>query len=81
MNTDGTVKCYAEADELRKEILRRPLQLTNHSVDQLVRTLQKTNAIDSVAELQTPETKSRGGILSNDVITQANDLLEILNGK
>ncbi|WRT65006.1 uncharacterized protein IL334_001947 [Kwoniella shivajii] len=73
------VNCYAQADLIRKEILRRPLQTANMSVQYLQRQLEHTAAIHDVTELQTEETSTRGGMLSNDIITQANELLEILN--
>ena len=43
--------------------------------------LEETQAIESVADLQTQETDRRGGILSEDPITQSNELLKLLNEK
>lgn len=75
------VKCYAQAEATRKEILARPLRLANASVDKLKQKLQDQRAIESVADLQTQETDRRGGILSEDPITQSNELLKLLNEK
>ncbi|WVQ84030.1 hypothetical protein IAT38_006175 [Cryptococcus sp. DSM 104549] len=76
---DLEVDCYAQADLIRKEILARPLQNANNSVEQLHRSLERFSAVEDISELRTTDINRRGGILSNDIIEQANDLLEILN--
>ncbi len=76
-----SVSCYAQADAFRKEILTRPLALANSSVAQLDGALERSHAIDEIGELQTEDTKARGGLLSNNTIVQANELLKIMNGK
>lgn len=73
--------CYEQAEAVRKEILARPLEIANSSVGKLQIALKRSRAIETVAELQTGNTQSRGGLLSADAIDQANDLLKILNGK
>ena len=77
----GLVHCYAQADAVRKEVLRRPLAYANASVVKLEEALQRSCAVTDVADLQTGDTRSRGGLLSSEAIGQANSLLEILNGK
>ena len=77
----GPVHCYAQADAVRTEILRRPLAYANASVVKLEQALQRSCAVTKVTDLQTSDKRSRGGILSSDAIGQANNLLEILNGK
>ncbi|WWD22075.1 hypothetical protein CI109_106564 [Kwoniella shandongensis] len=76
---DAEVNCYAQADIVRKEILLKPLQNANKSVELLEHSMTRTAAIHDVMELQTEETDNHGGLLSNDIAAQANDLLEILN--
>ncbi|WVQ69001.1 uncharacterized protein L199_007213 [Kwoniella botswanensis] len=73
------INCYAQADSIRKEILKQPLHSANLSVEYLQRQLGQKAALHDVAELTTEETDNRGGILSNDTINQLNDLLEIMN--
>ncbi|WVR04446.1 hypothetical protein IAU60_001449 [Kwoniella sp. DSM 27419] len=73
------VECYAQADLIRKEILKRPLHSANRSVGTLQRHLRHTVTVRDVAELQTENTDIRTGILSNDYIEQVNNLLSIMN--
>ncbi|WWC67711.1 uncharacterized protein I206_101623 [Kwoniella pini CBS 10737] len=76
---EAEIDAYAQADSIRKEILKGPLQTANTSVEFLKGQLRHTSALHDVEELQTDETDNRGGMLSNSIITQANDLLEIMN--
>nr|XP_019047438.1 E3 ubiquitin-protein ligase SHPRH [Kwoniella bestiolae CBS 10118]OCF26368.1 E3 ubiquitin-protein ligase SHPRH [Kwoniella bestiolae CBS 10118] len=76
---DEEINCYAQADLIRKEILKQPLKGANLSVEYLQRQLGHTAAVHDVNELKTGATNNRGGILSNDIINQLNDLLEIMN--
>ncbi|WWC59243.1 uncharacterized protein I303_101793 [Kwoniella dejecticola CBS 10117] len=76
---EAEVDSYAQADMIRKEILKGPLHTANTSVEFLKKRLSHTSALQSVEELQTDETDNRGGMLTNGIITQANDLLEIMN--
>ncbi|KAK8846763.1 hypothetical protein IAR55_005851 [Kwoniella newhampshirensis] len=76
---DAEVECYAQADTVRKEILRIPLQSANMSVELLENSMARTSAVHEVLELQTKDIRFRGGVLSNDVAEQANNLLKILN--
>ncbi len=77
----GLVNCYGQADDLRKEILARPLMVANTSKGKLQQALKQIRAIETVDELQTSETNLRGGLLSDDFAEQANSLLSIMNGK
>ncbi|WVQ97832.1 hypothetical protein IAU59_004947 [Kwoniella sp. CBS 9459] len=73
------IHCYAEADVIRKEILQLPLNRANLSVQMLEKAMSARAAVQDVSDLQTEETAHRGGLLSGSIITQVNDLLEILN--
>lgn len=75
------VYAYARADAIRKCILARPLKTANMSVDLLKGSLIRGPAVAQVNELQTTDLKRRGGILTQDVISQANALLKIMNDK
>ncbi|OXB37227.1 E3 ubiquitin-protein ligase SHPRH [Cryptococcus neoformans] len=73
------VYAYARADAIRKSILARPLKTANMSVDLLKGSLTRGPAVAQVNELQTTDFKRKGGILTHDVISQANALLKIMN--
>ena len=75
------MECYSKADALRKEILVRPLQMANKSVDRLQAALDKKHAVDQVSDLQVVDTDMRGGLFTAEEARQANELLKILNGK
>lgn len=75
------VYAYARADAIRKSILARPLKTANMSVDLLKGSLTRGPAVAQVNELQTTDFKRKGGILTHDVISQANALLKIMNDK
>jgi hypothetical protein len=47
----------------------------------LEQKIAASSAIDSVAELQTNETNRSGGILSQEIMEQSNELLKIMNEK
>jgi len=47
----------------------------------LEQKIATSNAIDSVEELQTKETNRSGGILSQEIMEQSNELLKIMNEK
>ena len=81
LTPDSAVHCYAEADVIRKEILQLPLNRANLSVQMLEKAMSAKGAVQDVSDLQTEETAHRGGLLSGSIITQVNDLLEILNDK
>ncbi|WWC87137.1 uncharacterized protein L201_002023 [Kwoniella dendrophila CBS 6074] len=76
---EAETNCYAQADLIRKEILKLPLHSANLSIGYLQRQLNHIGALHDVSELQMEETDSRGGMLSNNIINQANDLLDIMN--
>ncbi|ORY26908.1 SNF2 family N-terminal domain-domain-containing protein [Naematelia encephala] len=73
------VECYAEADRTRKEILARALAIGNRAVEQMQVSLNKHPALKSVDELKTDDVKRKGGFLTNDTVSQANELLQIMN--
>lgn len=75
------VYAYVRADAIRKSILARPLKTANMSVDLLKGSLTRGPAVAQVNELQTTDFKRKGGILTHDVISQANTLLKIMNDK
>ena len=80
--TDGKlVQCYEKAEDIRRQLLERPLLIANSSVGSLQRSLKLSRAVDSVRQLQTDHTDTKSGFLSNSTVSQANDLLKILNGK
>ncbi|WVF70051.1 hypothetical protein IAT40_004838 [Kwoniella sp. CBS 6097] len=73
------IHCYGEADAVRKEILHHPLERANLSVQMLEKAMSTKAAVQDVSDLQTDEVNHRSGLVSSDVVTQVNDLLEILN--
>lgn len=73
--------CYTTAEGVRKEILAGPLNFSNASVEKMHAALQKSAALHHLSDLQTHDTTNRGGILTNDVCEQINNLLGILNDK
>jgi E3 ubiquitin-protein ligase SHPRH len=75
------VDCYAQADAIRKEILSRPLHLANLSIARIGTAMEHTQAVQRVEQLQSTQTKNKGGILSDDTIIQSNELLKIMNQK
>jgi hypothetical protein len=78
------VECYNQAELVRKELFAGPLAVANASIaklDQRLQTLKSVKTIKSEKDLQTEHTARRGGILSQDVIGQTNELLKIMNEK
>jgi hypothetical protein len=47
----------------------------------LEQKIAASSAIESVAELQTNDTSRSGGILSQEIMEQSNELLKIMNEK
>ena len=43
--------------------------------------MKAAKGIEKVDELRATKTDYKGGLLSNDTVTQANELLKILNGQ
>jgi hypothetical protein len=75
------VKCYSEADAIRKEVLLRPLAVANRSIETLTKGLKRGKVLEDVTHLQITLNPTRGGILSGESIAQSNELVQILNGK
>ncbi|CAK9783442.1 hypothetical protein CC85DRAFT_282178 [Cutaneotrichosporon oleaginosum] len=76
---DKEVAAYEAAEAIRKDILRRPLQITEGSINMLEKAFEQHPAYTNARDLCATETKRAGGILSADVIEQSNSLLKILN--
>ena len=75
------VEYYDKAEAVRKEIFTQPLKASNASIAKLESKLAASSSIQSVSELQTEETGRVGGILSQEILEQSNELLDIMNEK
>lgn len=73
------VLAYQNAENIRREILARPLKAAERVVTAMSETLSGDGAVKTLGDLRTEDTRRKGGILSNDLISQANSLLKILN--
>lgn len=76
---DAEVVAYKMAEDLRKDILARPLKLAYKYVEGMCKTMEEHPAIESLDNLYTSNTRYRGGISTHDAVIEANALLRILN--
>jgi E3 ubiquitin-protein ligase SHPRH len=81
VDADLIAECYEAAEQIRKDILARPLHIANTNVGILAKMLAQNPSLKSSSELQTKHVNLQGAILSDDIIRQSNELLQILNGK
>ncbi|ODO03141.1 hypothetical protein I350_05986 [Cryptococcus amylolentus CBS 6273] len=73
------VSAYAQADAIRKDVLKIPLAAANMALQSLRRTVTRSPAVKTLDDLQISDVKRKGGIQTYDVFAQANELLKIMN--
>lgn len=73
------VLAYQTAEGVRRDLLKRPLQISNSSIKLLRDALERTQTI-GLSDLRAPATKIVGGIETAAPVASCNELLEILNG-
>lgn len=76
---ESEVQAYQNAENIRREILARPLKAAERVVQAMSDAVAHRGAITSLAELQTKDTRRSGGLMSGDIVAQTNSLLKILN--
>lgn len=76
---DKEVAAYEAAEAIRKDILKRPLEVAEKSITTLTLAFEQHPAYTNADDLRAADTKCAGGLLSTDVIEQSNSLLSILN--
>lgn len=73
------VQAYQNAENIRREILARPLKAADRIVKAMSDAIADHGAVTSLGDLQTKDTRRKGGMLSGDLVAQTNSLLKILN--
>lgn len=73
------VQAYQNAEDIRREILARPLKAADRFVKAMTDAIADHGAIAALGELQTKDTRRSGGMLSGDLVAQTNSLLKIMN--
>ncbi|BEI82473.1 hypothetical protein CcaverHIS002_0303410 [Cutaneotrichosporon cavernicola] len=70
---------YEAAEAIRREILKRPLEIAERSITTLATAFEQHPAYARADDLRSSNTNHLGGLLSSNVIEQSNSLLKILN--
>nr|ODN87625.1 hypothetical protein L203_03405 [Cryptococcus depauperatus CBS 7841] len=78
-DNDKEVYAYAQADNIRNEILAKPLLNANMSIVQLRKSLERHPIVNQLQELQIDAIGGNGGILSSHLVSQVAGLLKIMN--
>lgn len=73
------IQAYQNAENIRREILARPLKAAERIVKTMSDFIAEHGAVATLGELQTKDTRRSGGMLSEDLVAQTNSLLKILN--